>query len=85
MIKGSTKVGEVFICGKETNGGLQVLPQYLGKAIIGLGGGNDQLYVIQKDEGFLGRMNAVMPELANLNEQAFRNNTHEKFGMTPFG
>lgn len=82
-------MGEVFICGKETNGGLQVLPQYLGKAIIGLGGGTDQLYVIEgklkikrqlylllfvlndfslafrflltEDEGFLGRMNAVMP------------------------
>ena len=40
-------VGEIFICGKETNGALQVLPQYLGKAITGLGGGCDQLYVIE--------------------------------------
>ena len=89
----------MFICGKETNGALQVLPQYLGKAITGLGGGTDQLYVIEEDEGFLGGINAVMPQLGNLNEPAFRNNTHDgnrpsgrkhqalvhqKFGMTPF-
>ena len=92
-------VGEIFICGKETDGALQVLPQYLGKAITGLGGGTDQLYVIEEDEGFLGGVNAVMPHLGNLNERAFRNNTHDgnrpsgrkhqalvhqKFGMTPF-
>ena len=75
------------------------MPQYLGKAITGLGGGTDQLYVIEEDEGFLGGINAVMPQLGNLNEPAFRNNTHDgnrpsgrkhqalvhqKFGMTPF-
>ena len=91
-------VGEIFICGKETNGTLQVLPQYLGKAITGLGGGCDQLFVIEEDEGFLGGVNAVMPHLGNLNERGFRNNTHDgnrpsgrknipvhqPFGMTPF-
>ncbi len=76
-------VGEIFICGKETDGALQVLPQYLGKAITGLGGGTDQLYVIEEDEGFLGGVNAVMPHLGNLNERAFRNNTHD--GNRPSG
>lgn len=47
MIKGSTKVGEVFICGLDSDGALEVLPQYLGKAITGLGGGCDQMFVIE--------------------------------------
>lgn len=40
-------VGEVFICGAQSEGKLQVLPQYLGRAIIGLGGGFDQMFVIE--------------------------------------
>ena len=54
---------------------------------------------ITEDEGFIGGINAVMPHLGNLNDRAFRNNTHDgnrpsgrkhqalvhqKFGMTPF-
>ena len=40
------KVGEVFLCGPETKGELKVLPQFLGKAITGLGGGSKLMYVI---------------------------------------
>ena len=47
MIKGSTKVGEIFLCGQETNGQLEVLHQFLGKAITGLGGGCKKMYVIE--------------------------------------
>ena len=61
MIKGSTKgntfwyfsngrfvvVGEVFYCGKETEGTLTVLPLYLGTAISGFGGGAKQVFVIE--------------------------------------
>ena len=36
-----------------------------------------------EDEGFLGGVNAVMPHLGNLNEPAFRNNTHD--GNRPSG
>jgi hypothetical protein len=39
-------VGEIFYCGKESNGVIQVLPAYLGTALTGLGGGGSQLYVI---------------------------------------
>jgi hypothetical protein len=38
-----------------------VLPQYLGKAITGLGGGCDQMFVIEEDEGFLGSVTALGP------------------------
>jgi len=77
-----------------------VLPQYLGKAITGLGGGCDQMFVIEEDEGFLGGVSAIQPRAGGVqNEPAFRNNTHDgnrpsgrkyqalahqKFGMTPF-
>ena len=47
MIKGSTKVGEMFLCGPETEGKLDVLNQFLGKAITGLGGGCKKMYVIE--------------------------------------
>jgi len=47
MIKGSTKVGEIFLCGPETDGKLEVLAQFLGKAITGLGGGCKKMYVIE--------------------------------------
>ena len=47
MIKGSTKVGEIFLCGPETDGKLEVLSQFLGKAITGLGGGCKKMYVIE--------------------------------------
>lgn len=47
MIKGSTKVGEIFLCGPETEGKLEVLSQFLGKAITGLGGGCKKMYVIE--------------------------------------
>lgn len=49
MIKGSTKVGEVFVCNEETNGKLEVMPQFLGKAIIGFGGGYDKMFVLEED------------------------------------
>ena len=47
MIKGSTKVGEIFLCGPETDGKLVVLNQFLGKAMTGLGGGCKKMYVIE--------------------------------------
>ena len=47
MIKGSTKVGEVFICGPETKGELQVMDQFLGKAVTGVGGGCKKMFVIE--------------------------------------
>ena len=47
MIKGSTKVGEIFLCGPETTGELDVLNQFLGKAITGLGGGCKKMFVIE--------------------------------------
>ena len=47
MIKGSTKVGEVFICGPETKGELQVMDQFLGKAVTGFGGGCKKMFVIE--------------------------------------
>ena len=47
MIKGSTKVGEIFLCGPETDGKLEVLNQFLGKAITGLGGGCKKMYVLE--------------------------------------
>jgi len=59
MIKGSTKVGEIFFCGKDSEGVLEVMPTYLGKAITGLGGGSEKLYVIEEDEGFLGVVNEI--------------------------
>jgi hypothetical protein len=48
MIKGSTKVGEILVCNKETNGKLEVMPQFLGKAITGFGGGFDKIYVLEE-------------------------------------
>lgn len=47
MIKGSTKVGEIFVCGPETQGELKVLNRFLGKAITGLGGGCHKMFVIE--------------------------------------
>lgn len=47
MIKGSTKVGEIFLCGPETDGKLEVLDSFLGKAITGLGGGCKRMYVLE--------------------------------------
>ena len=47
MIKGSTKVGEIFLCGPETDGKLEVLDQFLGKAITGLGGGCKKMFVLE--------------------------------------
>ena len=47
MIKGSTKVGEIFLCGPETEGKLEVLDQFLGKAITGLGGGCKKMFVLE--------------------------------------
>lgn len=40
-------VGEIFLCGPETDGNLQVLNQFLGKAITGLGGGSNKMYVLE--------------------------------------
>ena len=53
MIKGSTKVGEIFLCGPETEGKLEVLNQFLGKAITGLGGGCKRMYVLEGKLYFL--------------------------------
>ena len=50
MIKGSTKLGEVFLCGPETEGIILVLPQFLGKCVTGFGGGNKKMYVIGEDD-----------------------------------
>ena len=50
MIKGSTKLGEVFLCGPETEGIILVLPQFLGKSITGFGGGGKKMYVIGEDD-----------------------------------
>jgi hypothetical protein len=41
------EVGEVFLCNNETSGILEVLPQFLGRAITSLGGGCNKLYVIE--------------------------------------
>lgn len=59
MIKGSTKVGEIFICNKETNGKLEVMPQFLGKAITGFGGGYDKMFVLEEGEGFEGVVSSL--------------------------
>ena len=61
MIKGSTKVGEIFIWNKETNGKLEVLSQFLGKAIIGFGGGFNKLYVLEEGEGYEGVISSLHP------------------------
>jgi len=56
MIKGSTKVGEVFLCGPETEGELNIIGQFLGKAVTGLGGGCKKMFVIEgksHQKGFL--------------------------------
>ena len=50
MIKGSTKLGEVFLCGPETEGIILVLPQFLGKSISGFGRGGKKMYVIGEDD-----------------------------------
>ena len=47
MIKGSTKVGEIFLCGPETNGEFHMMGQFLGKAVTGLGGGCKKMFVIE--------------------------------------
>ena len=57
MIKGSTKVGEIFLCGPETDGKLEVLDQFLGKAITGLGGGCKKMFVL---EGKLFSLNFII-------------------------
>lgn len=61
MIKGSTKVGEIFICNKETNGKLEVLPQFLGRAITGFGGGYNKLYVLEEGEAYEGIISSLHP------------------------
>lgn len=61
MIKGSTKVGEIFICNRETNGKLEVMPQFLGKAITGFGGGYNKIYVLEEGEGFEGIVSSLHP------------------------
>jgi hemoglobin-like flavoprotein len=48
MIKGSTKVGEIYVCSQQTNGKLEVQPQFLGKAITGFGGGFDKIFVLEE-------------------------------------
>jgi hypothetical protein len=40
-------VGEIFYCGKDSEGKLLCLPQYLGQPITGLGGGSGQMFVIE--------------------------------------
>jgi hypothetical protein len=50
------EVGEIFLCNKETHGRLTVLENFLGRAITSLGGGCEKLYVIEKGQGFEGKM-----------------------------
>jgi hypothetical protein len=40
-------VGEIFMCSQQTDGILEVLPPFLGKAITGLGGGCNKMFVIE--------------------------------------
>ena len=40
-------VGEIFIVGSQTDGKLEVLPNFLGKSITGLGGGCKKMFVIE--------------------------------------
>ena len=61
MIKGSTKVGEIFICNKETNGKLEVLNQFLGRAITGFGGGYNKLFVLEEGQGYEGIISSLHP------------------------
>lgn len=87
------KVGEIFYCGKETEGSLKVLPAYLGTAISGFGGGSSQVYVIEEEESFLGGLRPVDPAndinrsaggaKQNNQDLQFRNNTHD--GSRPSG
>ena len=91
MIKGSTKVGEIFLCGPETEGTLDVLNAFLGKAITGLGGGCKKMYVIEEGDSFV----AIQPrqqepmmrpgtEEERPSGRKYQALSHQKFGMTPF-
>ena len=91
MIKGSTKVGEIFMCGPETAGKLEVLNQFLGKAMTGLGGGCKKMYVIEEGDSFV----AIQPrqqeplmrpgtEEERPSGRKYQALSHQKFGMTPF-
>lgn len=66
MIKGSTKVGEIFYCSEETNGTLEPLPQFLGKAITGMGGGFNKMYVLEDGEGCDGLVTPLHPPTNDL-------------------
>ena len=100
MIKGSTKVGEIFLCGPETVGELSVLPQFLGKAITGLGGGCQKMFVIEgkckltdpdaESDSFVAiqpKQDAQERPATDEGRPSGRKHaglSHQRFGMTPF-
>lgn len=61
MIKGSTKVGETFLCNAQTKGLLEVQPAFLGRAITSLGGGCAKLFVVEEGNGYSGILNPLHP------------------------
>lgn len=77
MIKGSTKVGEIFICNKETNGKMEVMPQFLGKAITAFGGGFDKMYVLEEGEGFEGLISSLHPPEKDIDRLFYNENYNE--------
>lgn len=43
-------VGEVIICNRDTKGKFQQIPEFTGKSIIGIGGGEDKTYIIEEKD-----------------------------------
>lgn len=82
MIKGSTKVGEVFVCNKDTNGKLEQLPQFLGKALTGFGGGFNKLFVLEEGEGFEGVVSSLHPPENDI-DRLFEDNTNRRHDTSP--
>lgn len=71
-------VGEIIICNKDTKGKFQPINEFIGKSIIGIGGGEDKTYIIEEKDRISSIVRSIQTreDFKNLEDKEVLNNIH---------
>lgn len=71
-------VGEIIICNKDTKGKFQPINEFIGKSIIGIGGGENKTYIIEEKDRISSIVRSIQTreDFKNLEDKEVANNIH---------
>lgn len=75
-------VGEVIICNRDTKGKFQQIPEFTGKSIIGIGGGEDKTYIIEEKDKITSEVKSIQTRENFNNKQISFDNVDKKLSTS---